>query len=1010
MKKNILKLLVVIIAAVTVFSTVPFTYAQNEKNIYAGISVASFDDINTQKYSVQSNGAVDISQKGGTLTYKNINFYKDVSHVQLTYATGTFVNQRRIKLMLDDPQNGTEIAYFMLEETGNVNNYRTATCEVTVDIKGKHDVFLIDENGSSARIKALKFLGRWEEGNEGINQYPEEIYILDALNIADYSYVTKEKLNKPITRRDFSKMVSELFKIKDISNSTFYDVNKDDKDIKAMASLHALGAIEAKNGYFYPDSSLTLDEAYKALLIIMGYETKVKTKYNGSYFAQAAELKMDFGISGLKDSELTYTDAVVLVENTLYVTMPLTKYPSLDIVYTASPERTVLSLIHEVKKGKGIVNGNSKSYLSRYTETTSSYQVLIGNTFYNIGSSGVDRYLGYNITFYYKEINGVNTVIAVLPVENSNKTEIIKAEDIVSFSAKKLTYKKNDTDKYITFKNTADVLFNGVSCTDYLDSDFILNEGSVTFIDNDSDGDYEVVSIVSGIDYIVDSVDALNDIISLKQNNTGSSRLSILTSDDKVYNLEIYIKGNRASVSDIKSGDVVTVYDSKLYNGMIMNSIIRVSGEVSEEIIKEKYTSEGKTYIITQSDKEYVLSKNCNTNITVGTSYIIHVNTFGKAVWLEEGNKRDFKYGYVMNAGLTGGAFDKAFSFKILTEESEIKIFSCSEKLIYDGETLIGSNSQNAYILPLQERYEPQVVRYKTNKDGEINFVDTASTGPKEDKETSLVKNLNHNATEYKSNAGYFWKTTPIDENTVVFVTPLYYATATEMIDNCDDSDFYTTKARQFGGMSAYSEGYDGSFVEPLGAMITYKMNRNDFQETSPVIYITDVSVSLDRKGNPAKKITGISKGQIVKLILNEEANEEFGDMMAVGDLWIYNLDLKNEVTFLVPLWSTDGTDYGSAYPLHTRPFDKINLAIMYAQSLDKHNGKYFEANVNGEACGFSFDNASVMVYDKQTGKINSILPENLITSKQAEEIGRKQYAFIYAYQKEVTQVIVVRE
>ena len=41
MKKTILKLLVVIIAAVTVFSTVPFTYAQNEKNIYAGISVAS---------------------------------------------------------------------------------------------------------------------------------------------------------------------------------------------------------------------------------------------------------------------------------------------------------------------------------------------------------------------------------------------------------------------------------------------------------------------------------------------------------------------------------------------------------------------------------------------------------------------------------------------------------------------------------------------------------------------------------------------------------------------------------------------------------------------------------------------------------------------------------------------------------------------------------------------------------------------------------------------------------
>lgn len=33
MKKTILKLLVVIIAAVTVFSTVPFTYAQNEKNI-----------------------------------------------------------------------------------------------------------------------------------------------------------------------------------------------------------------------------------------------------------------------------------------------------------------------------------------------------------------------------------------------------------------------------------------------------------------------------------------------------------------------------------------------------------------------------------------------------------------------------------------------------------------------------------------------------------------------------------------------------------------------------------------------------------------------------------------------------------------------------------------------------------------------------------------------------------------------------------------------------------------
>ena len=985
------KIFLVFLTYILVFSSFSvFAYA-DDFNPFVGITAGKFDN-SSVKTTVQANGAVDING-AGWLLYKDVSFYKPADSVEITYATGTFVNPRQIKLTLDSPEN-EPIAEITLEETTLVSNYRSKIFELKSKVSGIHDVYLTDVNGSAARIKTVKFIGALESNVSANGDFP----LLKALGI-----INSEFLSEDVKRGIFADCVSKLFKRQGAySDISFNDVNKTESYYGAVCTMYQTLAMTAENGNFRPEDSVTADEAARAILVTAGYEPKVTAKYTGEnmWFSAGMSEGLFSGCDISKNSVLSAYDCAKIFENALKLAVPKASYPDMNVSY-GDTNGTVLNVIHEVYEDTGIVFADETTALYSPDSAVGGGKVLIGARTLNITSPEIRSFLGYKVRYYYKTKNKENTLVA-FSQENYNKVKTIDASDIKDFSDNTLLYEENGRQKRIHISNTADVLYNGVSRSDYINDDFKFTEGEVIFIDSDSDSTYETVKINHGKVYIADTVDIPNKTVYFK--NDGTSAQSVSADAPEV--CEVYLNGTLTDIGEISEGDVVTVYDSYPVSGRVRKRILKVSDKTARTSLKEITDK----YYITNEDKKLFALDGALGTAELNVLYKLHLSERDKIAYFEKASDRSFKYGLLMSMKAKSGAFSQTLRLKMLTEESEVKVFETTDGILCDGTKFSDPNALYTFILNGDEKLRPQVVRYTLDKDGRVKEIDTAYMGTGETKEDNLVKNLRYNTADYRSNTGYFWRTSPIDDDTVVFITPLYYTTAAEDIDSADDADFFTLKARHFAGISTYSEGYDGTFCKPMGAIISYKMNRNEFSETSPVIYITEVSEALDRKGNITKRITGITKGEVKTLTLNSNVMDTKGHLVKSGDLWLYNLDLKNEVTYFEPLWSTDGTDYDGVYKLHSQILSKSNLNICYAEEITDRYNNYIEAKVLGTQCGFSLETANIMIYDKQKQTVNAVSASGVPTNAQASSDGRNQYAFIYAYTQEVQYVIIVWE
>ena len=124
--------------------------------------------------------------------------------------------------------------------------------------------------------------------------------------------------------------------------------------------------------------------------------------------------------------------------------------------------------------------------------------------------------MGYYVNFYYLEAETGNTVLYILPDEDNNDIITIDGDNVKSFADGVLSYYKNENKSNLKTKEiplSASVIYNGRLITTYTADDFVGITGEIVLIDNDCDGNVDVVNIVSYENYIINSIDTRNSII-----------------------------------------------------------------------------------------------------------------------------------------------------------------------------------------------------------------------------------------------------------------------------------------------------------------------------------------------------------------------------------------------------------------------------------------------------------------------------------------------------------------
>lgn len=988
------------------------TAADGGNNIFKGIDANLYTEVAAGNATVESDGSVFTSAPGTAIRYGNISFDKKATHMELTYSTQDFSAPRQIEFRLDGAE-GETVASYTLRETTRYTNVVTDLAEVSFNASGKHDLYLVDVNGSAGRIYGFKMYGMWDEtdlSKDEETQFNNKQKLLKSLGIIDM-IKSDDESDKFISRQEFAKIVCKTFKIPETSGNPF-NFSDAPENSGYINSLVRNGYLKATGGFIRPDDKIALADVAEGFMRMSGYGVYLPKESNTRESVLAAAVNCGFmkNIQSVMNKYTSYKDIVNLAVNTLMLDSVDVKYGT-DTEISFNTKKNILESMFDVKKSEGIVTANRYTALS----TENSYQpngaVKIDQTSYDAGISGAENYLGYRIKFYYMCTNDDrDEILYIYGTDALNEITRVKSDDIISHTNNTVSFTKaNDKTDSETIPNDADFIYNGVSCSDYSDKHLDINEGYIEFIDNDSDGKWDVVSVKSGDVYVVDTVDSVKDCIYPKTGGEFANMplSAIDLSSDKAKYANVTLDGIKADVYDIKSGFTVTVYDSDMKNGYVRMRSIEASSKTLNGIVSS-YNADGE-YTIDETEV-YEKSVSCAQTPEIGTRYTLHISLGGKIAWFESSPQtRRFSYGYVLKAAFDTNSIDDEVQIKLVDENGTADVYSVSQKAVIDGYDAQNGKRAWELILNGDEKFTPQLIRYKLDGNGKINMIDTSYVSPKEDKDETLKRTLRYQEADYRNMMDYFWQVAPVSDDTVIFSLPFRYDELEEDITEYKDSDYTVMKnARQFSGINQYSEGYDGSVVKPLGVIVKYKNPINTISESSPMIYITKKNRMLGDDGDETLEITGIYNGAVTKLTLTEYAASEYDALINVGDLWLFQKDAKGRVAYMMPIWTkTDLPNYQMSYDLKKAAITTGNLYIcLGTEILDKYKNN-ISMNVLDKECGFSLNDAKIVLYDADSKSMREITVDQIAKNSQTD---RTQYAFLYAYAKHTKYLIIINE
>ncbi len=608
-------------------------------------------------------------------------------------------------------------------------------------------------------------------------EYESAASLLCALNIM-VGDGTNFNPDDDITRAEFAQIMMKSLALDSAAESyqprgMFNDVPTSNIFAPAIELGAGIGAIKGYgDGNFGPDDNVLGTEAVKMMTFAAGHDVIAENNggYPNGYLARAREIGMLKGITNLDfNVPMTRGQAAILCANTLKVDMMKKVTVGGEIRYEFQDDVNLLSEKHDVYKATGLVSANSTTSLWQ-TSVLPEGKVQIENGtargVFSVGETTIADAVGKNVDAYYLVDEDADTQVVVAYDISESKNSVVTVDieniDYTTIANTSIEYwadKENDIDTTeLDIVTAPSIIFNGMARAAGKTVVDTFNEiegkpGEVTFIDNNGDGNVDILNVTAYDTVYVSKVNPKDYKISDKL--TGKT----WTVDVYASNMNatvVDIDGEPLEFEDISEGDVLSIAmsDSGLASQSvkIIDSQESVDGEVTSISLKD-----GK-YIFSIDDEKYELAPEYHDYIAldasgnlkpvselkvkIGSIGEFYLDAFENIAYDElEGVSGDATFGF-LRAAAPGKGADTSLKFKIFVDGEYVEYTAAGkvsiDGTVHKGEAAIAAALQasldyiNASISYYTGLSDVSPLLFNVDADDKINMIDTPYKGAEE--------------------------------------------------------------------------------------------------------------------------------------------------------------------------------------------------------------------------------------------------------------------------------------
>ncbi len=810
-----------------------------------------------------------------------------------------------------------------------------------------------------------------------------------------------DEVGEYITRGDAAvyaaRMLNVSLSIPEEVNSEFADVTESSIISDAICKLTAMGVVSGNGTVnFEPEANLKKDDAISMFLAALGFKREIleSSGYINRSGVLARELDIYVSDGRSDDEDITSDTFFKMMQKVMeskMITLADSKHGKLT--YKISDEKDILLQYHDIKHYKGIVTANRLFSITGGKTTQRGYIEIDGKV-YKDNADAQAELAGVYTDYYIYD----NEALVYIAENKKNEILVINSEDIAAYSNGVYRYSIDDRVKQLTFDFASKpIIYNYGLLMQYSDTYMRPACGYIKLVDNNGDGDYDIMYIMNYKNFYVSGIRAEEELLYIYDDKEPLKKPLVINTNEDEGAVVLNSSLKAATSKAIKAGTVVSAFVNEEATQYTAQVVV-VSNDSVSGMVKGVNPNQNVTNLeelVIDLDTYSVFGNISTSDVEVGKAYVFVLDYNGRIAGFSiDYDNSVMAIGYIIDTRLV----NDEVQIKLLTELGKIYKYSCANKVRIHGSTAI----RNGDALDVFLTGKSGIVGYKVDEEGKLCYLSfpqnwvIGATGAEIYKAFSGGESLYY----FGGNRRSFANKYVAKADAKVFTIPANGNTEDYRVGTPEE---ILVHAKDYANVEGYMLSADSTVldivVEHTNTSASTTIGK--FSEGNTISVVQSVETTLDEDEEIINKITLIGMNGKQVYTITESAmtvtnsNSGRSHRLTEGDIIRFAVNYKNEIDYVILVH--DANEEDAAKKFITNPWqDNPGLASRPIVGKIYNYGENVvqimkpDAVVNGsfalnqlESCPVG--NAVVIVYDS-----NEIKGKRVRTGKASEFVSYK--------------------